>query len=59
MKEYPTTDRIPAHPPIKSAPKGWTGMDAAVPIATPPASVAFCTCSMVILRPGVAQMEVA
>ena len=46
-------------PPTMSAPNGCTGMDAAVPIATPPARVAFWTCSIVIRRCGVAQIEVA
>ena len=34
--------------PTMRAPKGATGIEAAVPIATPPARVAFCTCSIVI-----------
>ena len=41
MKEYPHVERIPAIAPMIIAPKGVTGIEAAEPIATPPARVAF------------------
>ena len=40
-KEYPRTETMPAIDPMSKAANGWTGIDAAEPIATPPASVAF------------------
>lgn len=41
MKEYPHVETTPATAPIIIAPNGVTGIEAAEPIATPPASVAF------------------
>ena len=41
----PMTDTAPATTPTSSAPHGWTIMSAEVPMATPPASVAFWTCT--------------
>ena len=40
---YPTVLKAPAQQPIRRAPNGLIDMLDAVPTATPPASVAFCT----------------
>lgn len=43
---YPMTDRIPAVIPVKTAPYGWTSRATDEPMATPPARVEFCTCTI-------------
>ena len=39
----PSTDKVPAIEPTNRAAHGPIGMLALVPMATPPAKVAFCT----------------
>ena len=45
MYLYPTTLIVPAKKPIRIAPHGSITILASVPTATPPANVAFCTCT--------------